>query len=118
MKRTIIFLLAFSAIAFSLTSIQGGESNSDLNEIKNIIQYSNFEEWTVSAYSGTTPVGSCGPTHSGGACSITGLSAGTYTIRASKGGCTGSLTNVYHPGTGITTLYFGPVNPDLVCDFH
>ncbi|MBK9334299.1 MAG: hypothetical protein IPM96_18285 [Ignavibacteria bacterium] len=115
MKRSILFLAAVIISAIALSNIQGVEKNSDLNEIKNIIQYSPNTDWTVTAYIGTTPYGYCGPTHSGGACSITGLSAGTYTLIAERYGCTAIMYNVYHPGSGITTVYFGPSSPEINC---
>jgi hypothetical protein len=87
---------------------------SNLNEIKNIVLYSPVDGWTITAKIGSTVYGECGPTHSGGACSITGLAAGTYTLYITRNGCTGSM-NVYHPGSGITTVYWGPTNPDLDC---
>ncbi|MBK8982741.1 MAG: hypothetical protein IPM38_10585 [Ignavibacteria bacterium] len=50
------------------------------------------------------------------ACSITGLSAGTYTLIATRYGCTAIVYNVYHPGSGITTVYFGPTSPEINCE--
>lgn len=87
---------------------------SNLNEIKNIILYSPVDGWLISAYLGSTFYDDCGPTHSGGACSLEGLPAGTYTLHATRNDCTATAT-VYHSGSGITTVYWGPTNPVLDC---
>ncbi|MBK6875898.1 MAG: hypothetical protein IPG99_05400 [Ignavibacteria bacterium] len=119
-KRFTSVLAAVALIVFTGWQMSGSVSGSsasqyaNLNEIKNIILYSPVDGWTITAKIGSTVYGECGPTHSGGACSITGLAAGTYTLYITRNGCTGSM-NVYHPGSGITTVYWGPTNPDLDC---
>lgn len=115
MKRSILFLSAIIISAITLSSIQGIESKSDQNEIKSFIHYSPNTDWTVTAKIGSTNYGSCGPTESGGACSIIGLSAGTYTLISTRNDCSAILYNVYHPGSGTTTVYFGPTTPELNC---
>ncbi|MFZ1322390.1 MAG: hypothetical protein WAT71_12620 [Ignavibacteria bacterium] len=114
MKRTFLFLAAVILTAFMLSDIQGVENKSDLNEIKNVIQYSPDDDWVVEAYIGTTLYGSCGPTSSSGVCAIVNLPEGTYTLKVTKNDCTGTQT-VYHPGTGDTIVTWGPVNPTLNC---
>lgn len=123
MKRVILIVSVFSAIAImfmtSLNAVttdveKSVSSTTSLIEIKNIILYSPVDGWVISAYLGSTFYDDCGPTHSGGACSIEGLPAGTYTLHATRNGCTATAT-VYHSGSGITTVYWGPTNPVLDC---
>ena len=116
MKRTILLLAVVIITAVALSNLKSTEDFSDANEIKTTINYSPKDGWNVSALIGTTFIDDCGPTHSTGVCGMIGLAAGTYTIKATKNGCTGTLTNVYHPGYGTTTISLGPTNPDLVCE--
>lgn len=114
MKRTVLFLAAVVLTAFMLSDIQGVENNPLPNDIRNYIFYSPDDGWVITAWIGTTLYGSCGPTFSNGLCGITGLPAGTYTLRATKNDCTGTQI-VYHPGTGYTDVEWGPDNPTLDC---
>jgi len=114
MKRTFLFLAAVVLTAFMLSDIQGVENNPFPNDIRNYILYSPDDGWVITAWIGTTLYGSCGPTLSNGLCGITGLPAGTYTLKATKNDCTGTQI-IYHPGTGYTDVDWGPDNPALDC---
>jgi len=91
MKRSMLFLAAVIFSAIALSNIQGIESKSDLNEIKNAILYSPDDEWTVTAKIASTTYGMCGQTNSAGACSITVLSAGTFALIATRNNCSAVL---------------------------
>ncbi len=108
MKRTIIFLILFSGLLFISATIPQKElGKTDVGEFKIRVNRTPCDGYTATVVNSGWGPNTCGPTHSGCACSVLGVPAGYYTVSVYDGCHFASKSNVYHSGYGqiIVDLY-------------